>query len=137
MPDIRVFVTNIRKIAVTAIWAVIGFVVLFVDQATVGLATRTITSLLDTFGIQGLDKIVGALAMPSGMVMQAINALRLGAIIVKLVSIMIVAVPFYALYVLAQNTSCLPVAHRVASLSCAQTMHSNQNTYLLNDKIRC
>ncbi len=137
MLDIRVIIANIRKLAAIMFWTMAGFFVLFIDHATIGAASRAIATYLELVGVQGIDKLLSLMVMPSGLVMQAISAVRLGAVIVKIASIMLVAVPIYALYVLATNISYLPVSCSVTATLTAELEQSSQNSYLINNTIRC
>ncbi len=137
MPDIKVIIANIRKVAAIMFWVMVGFFVLFIDHATIGAASRAIATYLELVGVQGMDKLVALMAMPSGLVMQALSAVRIGTVIVKIVSVMLVAVPIYALYVLATNIAYLPVSRSVTAALTAELEQSSQNSYLINNTIRC
>lgn len=137
MPYIRVVIANIRKITAATVWTVVGLFVLFIDYATIGTASRAIATYLELVGVNGLDKIVALMVMPSGIVMEAISALRLGGVIIKIVSIMLVAVPIYALYVLSSDISYLPLTGSATSNTTVELEQSSQNSYLINNTIRC
>lgn len=137
MPDIRVIITNIRKVAAIMFWTMVGLFVLYIDHATIGAASRTIVAYLELVGIQGMDKVVVLMIAPSSLFMQIFSLVRVGAIVVKIVSIMLVAVPMFAVLVIGRNISYLVSLQNASSKSNEQAVDCQQGAYLINNTFRC
>lgn len=101
MADVRLILVNIRKIIVATLWMVVFVMLVFLDNATIGAISRAISELAGTVGNQPLDKILSMAVMPSSIVMQYFGALRISALLLKLASMMIIAMPLVLVIIVA------------------------------------
>ncbi len=137
MQDMKTIITNIRKILLAVLWAVAGLVLIFLDRATVGAVSRSIGTSLESFAGQGLDRLMSALMTHSGIIVEAIGAVRISTLIFQLVSLLMVAIPLFALLVIKPCVVHLAKAGASYKTSCASEALYAQDVYLLQDKFLC
>lgn len=139
MTNIKTLSTNIRKCLITLLWAVVGLCVIILDKATVGAISRSMGSGLETFCLQGIERLLSMSYLSTDLWVKLYELLQCTLIIIKMLAILtVIIIPVYV------------VLFNKTSLSDDKSIHANDNNvpsntrmlhtqpvYILQDKFIC
>ncbi len=139
MPDIQLIRTNMRKIIIATVSAVVIFVLLFLDNATIGVFGRAISNNLEVLGLRSIsgNNFMSLVTVPSTIITQTLGAVRISSIIICLLSVIVVVSPIYMLLVRDMTVANVESADNSYREDGIQIVQCNRQTYILQDKFRC